>query len=399
MTWFFFFLTLWFSFCSRFLGDQTIWWTSFKQQSVHPSISLLRYYHGGDFPSISFAVFFIFRMLAGRHPQLRQIEPCQPPSAEDMVPPKQCSLAHLGLVLLQFKGSSKASGTRGRNIGWRGFAFCSSRQGKAPFGFIMSSSETTEMLQGLLEDEKKRWKQRQRLEYATTNKLPDKTAANVAICSSLWGHGEWERLMANAARGNDSQQAELGEEPSASSVRGKNSARDGRRAHWAETAAGTSLPSSRTMPASISDSPRDQTASSVAQSIPPTGGNRLQQWTVGRAAGEGRLGASFLCEPPSGREALPRLRLSKGCLSWHVQTSQTDIILPSFSPHLSVKPICLTDCLGPEVQIQSLRVLHRGLRQGHRCLFIYFEGGSLKNWTPACCFEPKGPQSEAWLAK
>lgn len=94
---------------------------------------------------------------------------------------------------------------------------------------------------------------------------------------------------------------------------------------------------------------------------------------MGRAAGEGRSGASFLREHPSGREALPRLRLSKGCLSWHVQTSQTDVIVPSFSPHLSVKPICLTYCLGPEVQIQSLRVLHRGLRQGHGRLFILRE--------------------------
>lgn len=114
-----------------------------------------------------------------------------------------------------------------------------------------------------------------------------------------------------------------------SSARGKNTTSDGRRVHLAEREVGASLPSSRTMPAWILDSPRNQTPPSAAQSTPPTGGNRLWQQAVGRAGGEGRSGAGFRREPPSGREALPWLRLSKGCSPWCVQASQTDVIVPS----------------------------------------------------------------------
>jgi len=165
--------------------------------------------------------------------------------------------------------------------------------------------------------------------------------------------------MTTTARGNDLQWAELGEEPSASSARAKNSTSDGRRAHLAETAVGTSLPSSRAMPASILDSPGNQTPSSAAQSIPPTGGNRLRQQVVGRVGGEGRLGASFLHKPPSGREALPWLRLSKGP---GVPRLPKLMLFPLPFPPASgkdhsIKSICLTHCLGPETQIQSWRVL------------------------------------------
>lgn len=63
--------------------------------------------------------------------------------------------------------------------------------------------------------------------------------------------------MTNAARGNASERAEPGEEPSASSARGENTTSDGRRVHLAETEVGTSLTSSRTMPAWILDSPKN----------------------------------------------------------------------------------------------------------------------------------------------
>lgn len=174
--------------------------------------------------------------------------------------------------------------------------------------------------------------------------------------------------MIKAARGNDSQQAEPGEEQSASSLRGKNTTSNGHRACLSETEVGSSLPSSRTMRASILDNPRNQTASSAAQSIPPTGGNTLWQEALGKECEEGRLAYSFLHELPRGRKALPWLWFPKGCWPWCVQTSQTDVIVPSlFSSshkHLFVKPLCLSDCLGPEAQTQPPRLLCRVLRQG-----------------------------------
>lgn len=136
---------------------------------------------------------------------------------------------------------------------------------------------------------------------------------------------------------------------------------------FSRTVVETSLASSRTMPALILDGPRNQTPSSAVQSIPPTGGNPLRQRAVGRAGGEARLGSCFLWKPPSGSEALPWLRLPKGCSPWCVQASRMDVIVPSLYPSsdkgLSVKPICLTQCLGSEGLIRSLRVLHGGLRQ------------------------------------
>lgn len=180
--------------------------------------------------------------------------------------------------------------------------------------------------------------------------------------------------MRNTARRNDSQWAEPGEDPSVRSVRGKNATSDEVRAHLAEAVVGTSLPSSRTVPALILGSHTNQTPSSVVQSIPPTGGNGPRQQVVGRMGGEGKLGASFLHKLPSSSEALPCLRLPKGCSFWCVQASQMDVIVPSFSPSSdkdhSVKPICLTHYLEPEAQIQSLGVLCGRPRQSHCCLLI-----------------------------
>jgi len=53
---------------------------------------------------------------------------------------------------------------------------------------VITSSETAEMLQGLMEGLKDESK-RQRLRYAAMNKLPDKPAANMVSYCSLRGHG------------------------------------------------------------------------------------------------------------------------------------------------------------------------------------------------------------------
>lgn len=80
----------------------------------------------------------------------------------------------------------------------------------------------------------------------------------------------------------DSQRAELGQKPSASSVRGKNSTCDGQRVHLAEAEVGTSLSSSGTLPVCFGES---QTPSSTEQSILPTGGNDLWQQVVQKGVG------------------------------------------------------------------------------------------------------------------
>lgn len=220
-------------------------------------------------------------MLTGTNPKLRQLEPCQLASVE------QCSSAHLGLVLPQCKGSSEANGIRGRNVGQRRASedCLSLLQGGEMLHLDSACHHIFWNYWNAAEFAGRLKRQRQRLRYAATKKLPDKTAANMVSYSSLWGHGQWETLMTNAARRNDLQQAEMGEELSASSARRKNATSDGRQAHLAERAFGTSLPSSRTMPASILDSPRNQTSSSAMQSIPPTGGNLLRQQSVGRVGG------------------------------------------------------------------------------------------------------------------
>lgn len=155
----------------------------------------------------------------------------------------------------------------------------------------------------------------------------------------------------------ESQWAELGQKPSASSVRGENTICDRQRVYLAEAEVGTSLSSSRTLPVSVLESPRHPLLQNRA-SFPLVGMICGSKWW-----GRG-LGTRFLHKPA--RAEKKNLTLAKafqgplplvcsGFPNWcHWPLHST----PS-NKDLTIKPICLTNCLGPEDQILPPRVLSR----------------------------------------